>query len=60
MAQSTEYTNGLIDEVRIYNRALTAAEISMRYGSGLVGSGTSLKAVVPGPLICQVMLISAQ
>ncbi|MBI5360465.1 MAG: DUF2341 domain-containing protein [Planctomycetes bacterium] len=33
-----EYWDGNIDEVKIYNRALTADEISMRYGSGLAGS----------------------
>ncbi|MBI5779683.1 MAG: DUF2341 domain-containing protein, partial [Planctomycetes bacterium] len=33
-----EYTNGLIDEIKIHKRALSAEEISMRYGSGLVGS----------------------
>ena len=30
-------TNGLIDEVRIYNEALRAGEVQMRYAQGLNG-----------------------
>ncbi|MBI5360468.1 MAG: DUF2341 domain-containing protein, partial [Planctomycetes bacterium] len=33
-----EYMNGYMDDIRVYNRALSAEEISTRYGSGLVGS----------------------
>jgi uncharacterized repeat protein (TIGR01451 family) len=35
-----EYFNGLIDEVRIYNRALTAAEIQTDMAAPLGGGGT--------------------
>ncbi|MBI4713330.1 MAG: DUF2341 domain-containing protein [Planctomycetes bacterium] len=35
---SGNWFGGLLDEVKIYNRALTAEEVSTRYGSGLVGS----------------------
>ncbi|MBI4712533.1 MAG: hypothetical protein HY762_04425 [Planctomycetes bacterium] len=30
---SNTYFNGVIDEVRIYNRALTAAEVASRYAA---------------------------
>ena len=43
----TFYWDGLIDEVRIYNRELTASEIAALYGSGavrVVGSTKSLQA----------------
>jgi len=38
-AGSDTYFNGLIDEVAIYNRGLTADEISQHYQNGLVGKG---------------------
>jgi len=34
-----EYFNGLIDEVAIYDRALTASEIQQHYQNGLIGFG---------------------
>ena len=47
--------NGIIDEVKIYNNALSAQEVALRYGSGLVGSwhfseitGTAVAADMSG------------
>ncbi|HLD35976.1 MAG TPA: DUF2341 domain-containing protein [Planctomycetota bacterium] len=37
-SDSAVYLDGRVDELIIFNRTLSAAEISMRYGSGLVGS----------------------
>ncbi|MBI5360865.1 MAG: DUF2341 domain-containing protein, partial [Planctomycetes bacterium] len=33
-----EFANGPLDDIKVYKRALSAEEVSMHYGSGLVGS----------------------
>ncbi|MCI0682547.1 MAG: Ig-like domain-containing protein [Gemmataceae bacterium] len=47
----SEWFNGLIDEVRVYNRALTAAEITTDMNTPINGGFLHLDvaAVVPGP-----------
>ncbi len=38
---SAEYFNGLIDDVRLYNRALTASDIAQLYNQGFYGNKTT-------------------
>ena len=44
------YFTGLLDEISIYKRALSAAEIASIYQDGSVGKQSSLYAVLPSPL----------
>ena len=48
-----EHFSGLIDEVRVYNRALTAAEIGTDMNAAIIG-GDSTAPTAPGPLTTSV------
>lgn len=46
LAGSSEFFNGSIDELRIYNRALTAAEVTELYNQGTTPNITSITPIV--------------
>jgi hypothetical protein len=45
---SSEFFDGLIDEVRVYNRPLSAAEVSADMGRGVGSSASAAKTVSTG------------
>lgn len=49
-ASDNQYYNGIVDEVKIFSRALSAREIKAEYNAGVAGNGAgiSLNSVVAG------------